>query len=212
MPQQINLSQPVLLTQKRYFSAQTMAQAFALMVVVGGALAAYGVWSLNSATQAIRTTLDAQAPELASLRVAIASGRADAGAGAEALGKELAARRAQLLERQNTVVELRRGLMAPGQGHAARLQLVAQTIPAQAWITEVRADASQLEVHGFTQEPEVLNDWVARLARSPLLIGQQLSKVKVERAITTGTTAALWSFTLASVLPSAAVPVAGSKP
>lgn len=208
MPQQINLSQPVLLTPKRYLSAQTMALALALLVLLGGGLTAYGVWSLNLATKAIRTTLDAQAPELASLRGAIADGRADAGTGAEALNKDLTARRAQLLERQNMLVELRRGLMAPGQGHSDRLRLVAQTIPAQAWITEMRADASRLELRGFTLEPAALNDWVAKLAQSPLMLGQQLAGVKVERA----NTPALWSFTLASVLPPAALPAAGGKP
>ena len=123
------------------------------------------------------------------------------------MGQELAGARAQLLERQNTVAELRRGFMAPGQGQSARLQLVAQTIPAQAWVTEVRADAAQLEVRGFTQEPVALNDWVAKLAQSPLLRGQQLAKVKVERA----NAPALWSFTLASELPRAAVPASGSR-
>ena len=208
MPQQINLSQPVLLTRKRYFSARTMAQALALLLVLGGALAAFGVWSLNTATRSLQATLDAQGPELARLRAAIASGQVDAGAGAQALGQELSGARAQLRERQNTLVELRRGLMAPGQGHSARLQLVAQTIPAQAWVTEVRADISQLEVRGFTQEPAVLNGWVAKLAQSPLLRGQQLTKVKVARADTPG----LWSFTLASVLPPAALPASGAKP
>ena len=208
MPQQINLSQPVLLTHKRYFSARTMAQALALLLVLGGALGAFGVWSLSTATRAIQATLNTQGPELARLRAAIAAGQVDAGAGAQALGQELAGARAQLRERQNTLVELRRGLMAPGQGHSARMQLVAQTIPAQAWVTELRADAAQLEVRGFTREPAVLNDWVAKLAQSPLLRGQQLAKVKVERA----NTPALWSFTLASVLPQAAVPSSGAKP
>ncbi len=208
MPQQINLHKPVLLTQKRYFSAQTMAQALALFLVLGGALTAFGVRSLNSGSVAIRSTLDAQAPELAGLRAAIERGNLDAGAGAQALDKELLGARARLQERQKALLELRQGLMLPGQGHAARLQLVAQTVPAQAWVTEVRADATQLEVRGFTQEPAALNDWVAKLAQSPLLRGQQLSKIKVEQA----DKPALWSFTLASGLPAAAVPASGSKP
>ena len=207
MPQQINLYRPVLLAQKRYFSARTMALALALFVVLGGALTAYGVRSLDAATAAMRTTLGAQAPELASLRTALASANPGVGADAQSLDKELLRARARLLEHRQTLVELRRGLMAPGQGPAARLQLVARTIPAQVWVTEVRADESQLEVRGFTQEPAVLNDWVAKLAQSPLLLGQQLARVKVERA----DKPALWSFTLASVLP-AAMAASGSRP
>lgn len=208
MPQQINLYKPVLLTQKRYFSARAMAQALALFGVLGGALSVYAVWSLNSATAALRSALGAQAPELAQLRAAIADTRLDSGSNVQALDKELVAVRAQLLERQHTLVELRRGLVAPGQGHAARLQLVAQTIPAQVWVTEVRADESQLELRGYTQDPAVLNDWVSALARSPLLLGQQLAKVKVERT----DKPAQWSFTMASMLPAVAIDVQGSRP
>ncbi|MEO8118059.1 MAG: PilN domain-containing protein, partial [Rhodoferax sp.] len=77
---------------------------------------------------------------------------------------------------------LQRGLSWPGRGHAARLQLVAQSIPAQVWLTEVKANEFQLDVSGFTLEPSALNDWVLKLAASPLLKGQKLSTVKVENA------------------------------
>jgi hypothetical protein len=43
MPQQINLSTPVLLAQKRYFSAQTMLASLAVFVLLGGAMTAYGL-------------------------------------------------------------------------------------------------------------------------------------------------------------------------
>ena len=66
MPQQINLCTPILLAQKRYFSAQTMLQAVAVFVVLGGALCMYWVSSLNAASGGFKKTLDAQAPELAS--------------------------------------------------------------------------------------------------------------------------------------------------
>lgn len=232
MPQQINLRAPVLLTQKRYFSAQAMLQSLAVFVVLGGALAAYGVWSLDSAASALRVTLDARAPELANLRSAIANGKILEQPGEQGLSQQLQSARVQLLERQQTLAQLRRGLMPPGRGHSARLQLLAQSIPSQVWVTHVVADESQLEVRGFTHEPAALNDWVAKLAQSPLLLGQQLARVKVERALMQATPSlargdqvpaavgsarvsagrALWSFSLASVLPSGATSAPGSRP
>ena len=200
MPQQINLCTPVLLTQRRYFSARMMLYSLAAFVLVGGGLAIYGVWSLHSTTRALQATLDRQVPELASLRIAVA-GYQLTGPSGEALIQQLTATRAHLVERQKALYDSRRGLMPPGQGNSARLQLVARTIPAQAWVTEVRADESVLELRGFTREPASLNDWVAKLAQSPLLSGQQLARVKVERVVAPAAAgSALWSFTLVSAL------------
>ncbi len=215
MPQQINLSTPVLLTQKRYFSALTMARALLVFVVLGGALTAYGVWSLRAATQSLRDTLDKQAPELVSLRAAMAPERPGQGASEKELLQELQLARTRLAERSKVFVQSRRGLINPGQGHAAVMQLVAQSIPAQVWINELASDSGLLEVRGFTQDPALLNDWVSRLSQSPVLAGQQLARVKVERAVAGVTPGAppsarpVWSFVLASAL---ATPAAGSKP
>ncbi len=218
MPQQINLCTPILLTQKRYFSAQTMAQALAVFVLLGGGLCAYWVWSLNSASEGFRQTLATQAQELTSLQAAIAQGKLGAGPLEAALAQQLQGHKLDLQQRQSLMEALQRGLFRPGWGHAARLQLVARSIPAQVWVTALIADDRQLKLTGFTLEPAALNDWVSRLAASALLQGQQLSTVKVEQASaevlkTLGGAAArgsastaaaasrpMWSFTLVSAL------------
>lgn len=183
MPQQINLCTPILLTQKRYFSAQTLLQALAIFVVMGGALCAYWVWSLNAASEGFKKTLAAQAHELESLQKAIAQGKAGAAPVVDAnLTKDSQSRRSELTQREKLLQELQRGWVKPGLGHAAQLQLLAQTIPAPVWVTAVKADDTQFEVSGFTLETAALSDWVARLAASPLLEGQKLATVKVENA------------------------------
>ena len=184
MPQQINLFTPILLTQKRYFSAQTLVQALAALVFFGGVICAYWVWSLNSAGKALQKPLLEQSRELASLQLAIQQSKTLASAVPAQLAfkQELQARNDELLEREKLLKELERGLFQPGWGHAARLQLVAKSIPAQAWVTELTADDSRLAVSGFTLEPAALNGWVDKLAASPLLKGQKLTNVKVENA------------------------------
>lgn len=220
MPQQINLCTPILLAQKRYFSAQAMVQALAVFLLVGGSLFAYWVWSLKVASQGLETTLQAQARDLEAMQAIVQRGKLDAGPAKSALAQELANRQAELARREQVLQALQRGLYQPGWGHSARLQLVAQSIPAQAWVTEVKADEHQLEVVGFTLEPSALNDWVAKLAASPLLQGQQLTSVKVESAHAAGARAgtqalgsarALWSFHLLSSIAQAAPP-SGGKP
>ena len=147
------------------------------------------------------------------------------------LTKDIQTRRTELLQREKLLQELQRGLFKPGSGHAARLELLAQTIPAQVWVTEVKADESQLDVSGFTLEPAALSVWVAKLAASPLLEGQKLATVKVENATPATVSAAgaaaaassassaaapaprppVWSFNLVSAVAKSA-PDAGGKP
>ncbi len=214
--QQINLFTPIKLTQKRYFSAQTMLQTLTVFVLVGGGLSAYWVWSLNVASESFKKTLAAQARELESLQSAIKQGKADVARVDAALPHDLQGRRTELLQREKLAEEWQRGLLRPGWGHAARLLLVAQSIPAQVWVTEVKADEAQFEVSGFTLEPAALNEWVAKLAASPLLEGQKLSAVKLENASTAtlkavgGTPRSVWSFSLVSAM--AKPSVAGGKP
>jgi Tfp pilus assembly protein PilN len=214
MPQQINLCTPILLTQKRYFSAQTMMQALLVFVVLGGALCAFWVWSLDTASAGLKQTLATQARELESLQQAVAQGKKTDSAPVEAaLTQELQARRTEVAQREKLLEELQRGLFRSGWGHAARLELVARSIPPQVWVTAVKADDVQLEVSGFTLEPAALNDWVGKLAVSPLLQGQMLSTVKVENASTAAAKAArqMWSFSLVSAMGKPAV-VVGARP
>ena len=219
MPQQINLCTPILLTQKRYFSAQTMLQALAVFVVLGGGLCAYWVWSLDTASDGFRATLATQASELASLQAAIQVGKASVGPVDATLTQELQTRQTEVVQREKLLQELQRGLFQPGWGHAARLELLAQSVPAQAWITGVKADENRLDVSGFTLEPAALNEWVNRLGASRLLQGQELTTIKVENARAPATAASgtpiasrpVWSFNLVSALGKPAVAV-GVKP
>lgn len=217
MPQQINLCAPILLTQKRYFSALTMVQALAVFMVLGGGLSAYWVWSLNALSAGYQQNVTVNAGEIQRLQAAIQASKARTGPVDAALTQELQARRTELMQREQLLEELRRGLLRDGRGHSARLQLVAQSIPAQVWVTEVKADDRQFELSGFTLEPAALNEWVGKLSSSPLLQGQKLSTVKVERTgadIRNGVVQKppAWSFTLVSAVAVPAVPASGVKP
>jgi Tfp pilus assembly protein PilN len=201
MPQQINLCTPILLTQRRYFSAQTMVQALALFLVVGGGLAAYWVWSLRSSSEGFKKAVSAHERELATLQTALLAGRAGATTADAGLAQELLVRRTDVVQREALLGDLRRGMFKEGWGQSARLQLVAQSIPAQVWVTDVKANDIQLDVSGFTLEPAALNEWVKKLATSPLLQGQKLATIKVERVERPTTAAAVASATASSQRP-----------
>ncbi len=181
MPQQINLCTPILLTQKRYFSALAVVQALGLFVLAGGMLCGYWVWSLNAASDEFRQTLATQGRELEGLRVALQASKAAAAPIDTALNDELATRRSEVTQKDLLLQELQRGLYREGFGHSARLQLVAQSIPPQVWVTQVLAENGQLALRGYTLEPAALNVWVDKLAASALLQGQKLAALKVEQ-------------------------------
>jgi Tfp pilus assembly protein PilN len=232
MAQQINLRTPILLAQKKYFSADTMAMALGVFVLLGGVLAGLWVWRLKESTAALNITSANYTRERDSLQATIKARQDAAAPAAAALKQELQAKREELAARQAILGDLSKGLLVPGRGHAARMRLVARSIPAQVWVTDVQADEARLEVRGFTLEPAALNAWVAALAADPLLKGQALSAVKVERAKLEGSPGAaagptpaasasgpqrpVWDFTLVSALASPAsgpaLATTGSKP
>jgi Tfp pilus assembly protein PilN len=228
MAQQINLCTPILLTQKRYFSARTMAVALAVFAALGVLLFAVWTWNLDRGREAFAQTSAAQARELESLKAAIERSRASAAPVDPALTAQLQAQRNNLVQRERLRAALNEGMFRPGWGHSDRLTWVARSIPASVWVTDIKMDGTRFEASGFTLEPAALNDWVDQLATSPLMQGLRLSAVKVENAadaaaarapsttasVQASATRPMWSFTLVSVEPIPAAPAStpGSKP
>ena len=219
MPQQINLYTPVLVTQKRYFSANVMVQALAALGLAGAAFIAHEVTNLRSRTEALKRTLVTQTQTLAALQQTIVQRKAATVPAGLTLAQDLQARRAELLHLLNTEVQLQRGLFRPGEGHAARLALVARSIPATAWVTGVKADPERLEVSGFTLDPDSLNGWIDQLAASSLLTGQRLAAVSVAKvtaganpvSVTPEASRPLWSFNLISSLDKPLAETGGAR-
>jgi Tfp pilus assembly protein PilN len=231
MPQQINLCTPILLTQKKYFSAQTMALTLGLFIALGGFLCAAWVWSLHNASSGYSQAMTSKAREIESLQAAIQRSKASAAPVDPALVQQLQERRKAVQQRGQVLVALQEGLLRPGEAHSDRLLLVARSIPAAVWVTEVKADATRFEISGFTLESAALNTWVGALAGSPLMRGLKLAAVKVENtqaaqlnvpvtaaaasASPSVATRAVWSFNLVNVEPPPAVSAIspnGAKP
>jgi len=230
MVQQVNLCFPILRKQKTPFTGQTLLQAWLILLVLGGVVGVAWIWNLKQASASLSATLATQSTELEALRAALVenqTGEAPAQTDAE---RTLVQRSAALERRVAVLAALQQGHFQPGFGQAARLQLVARTIPPEAWVTQITANERALEMTGFTLEPAVLTTWVNRLSESPLLQGQTLSSVTVEQvkpealltaAVVTGESGAapapelakpvIWSFTLLSNMASPVV-IQGTKP
>ena len=204
MAQQINLCAPILLTQKKYFSAHTMAASLGVFVVLGGLLLAVWTWNLRTATVQYQSTMEAQARDVTNLQAALERNKAAAQPVDATLSQQLDQRKQQLAQRQRLLVALQEGGQVPGSAHSDRLRFLASTVPAPVWVTGVTLAPGKFQVAGYTLEPAALNDWVARMATHPLLQGLQLSDVQVQSVVA--------SKPVAATAGTAAVPVPVSAP
>ena len=203
--QKINLLADIKLSHINYSSVKTMLQTLVVLAVLGGCGSTYWVWHLNVASEDLTKSLATQSIEFESLKAAIAQNKVRAQPNS-VLDQELQDSRTELLQRETLSHELQAGLLRQDWGHAARLQLVAQSIPAQVWVTKVTSDETQFTLIGFTLEPAALSKWVAILAASPLLEVQSFSTVNVDNANTlilkavVGKPRPTWSFSVRSLM------------
>ena len=204
MAQQINLYSPILMAPRRYFSALTMLQALGFYAVLLILLCAWAVGSTTALRREVQASSRSQIFERDRLAQTLAQ-RAPKATSGPALEQELAQLQAALEQQRRQIDELARGRVAEGHSHAAVLKLVAQTVPAPVWLTELRLLEGRLELTGMTLQPQALNPWLAELADDPRTAGQRLAAVKLERRVSPEVPPGVeaWSFNLVSTAPGA---------
>jgi Tfp pilus assembly protein PilN len=180
MAQQINLLTPILLAPKRYFSALTLLQATGLLAAAG-VVAALWLQQRDRQQERDHQALLAQyATQQQQLTVARAG--LPPPLDANALQQQLQGLDLGNAQRQALLKSLGGdGSRAAGQRHSDLLALIARTLPESAWLTELRYSPGRLELVGGTLDTAVLRPWLGQLANSPLLAGQELSALRVER-------------------------------
>jgi hypothetical protein len=183
MAQQINLLTPILLAPKRYFSALTLLQATGLLVVAGLATALWLQQRERSAEAQHEALLARYATERQQLTVARAG--LPAPLDAATVQQQLLPLEAGNADRRALLKVL--GAEQPGRHHSDLLALVASSLPASAWLSELRYAPGRVELVGGTLDTAVLRPWFAQLSTHPLLAGQELSSLRVERLGAPGT-------------------------
>lgn len=236
MAQQINLLTPILMAPRRLFSAVAMLQGL-LMLLGGGILISLTlIWQAKQTSAALEAAQLQARNERQGLQQAMAA--LPGGGDPTVIKQQLQQLKDANAQQEQALREWQSGLMQAGRSHADLLRLLAQTAPASVWLQELQWNGTRLQLDGRTVEPAVLQDWLNRLAEHPLLLGQQLAAVRVERqsapfsgalrfgderqtAATppagTGREQAVWAFRVVSATPAAAkkpadAPSAGSAP
>lgn len=183
MAQQINLHTPILLKERRYFSAQAMAVAlgaFLIGLVALGAVLARQADAVQAELERSRVAMQADRARLAA---ALGPAAAASGVDAEAaLKQELARLQADTAAAAARREALNAGLVQDGRSHSALLRLVARTLPASAWLQDIRLDGQAVALQGRTLEPAALHTWIRHLEAEPLLAQRPLAALKLQQA------------------------------
>ena len=201
MPQQINLLDQVRVAQKRYFLAPAMLKSLSFLLLVGGFWSSDWLSSMETEGDLVKQSMAVQSREIVSAQGSIEL-RKKYDKARSALVQELEASRRELLQEEQTARQRHQGLLRPGWGHAARLRLVAQSIPAQVWVTTMSINQGKFKIEGFTLEPAALSEWAAALKANPLIEGQKLSSINLQDAgkAKFKTSRPVWSFNLVSAI------------
>jgi Tfp pilus assembly protein PilN len=186
MSQQINLYSTALKPPAQRLSAEVLAVGLGVTALVVVAACLWAQALARSAQQdlaAARTSLAAEKQGLTTTLASLPSGANQV----IALEQQLAQTDAALLQRRAVLDELMRGRLDDSHRRSVLLRRVAQTVPHSVWLTKIDIDDSRLELHGRTLEPESLRPWLAQLAAEPILPGQPLAALKIERDTGGGT-------------------------
>ena len=201
MSQQINLYSTALKAPAQRFAAEMVVASLAAtaLVVVAACLWAQALTrGMQQDMAAVRASQVQEKQQLSASLANLPSSESQAGA----LEQQLAQADAALLQRRAVLDELTRGLLDDNHRRSVLLRRVAQTVPQSVWLTKIDITDNRLELHGRTLEPESLRPWLAQLAADPILPGQPLAALKIERdpasaALNPGTQEP-WVFTVVS--------------
>jgi hypothetical protein len=185
MYQQINLYQPIFRKQRQVFSATTMAQALAIVIVALLAIYVYGalqvadleveVVQLEGREKALTTQLARIDPRLNQNR-------------REEVEAELRRLNATLLDQQRLVEVLRDDPLGSTEGFSPYLAALGRQRTPELWLTEfaINGGSGAIELAGRSTRPDLVPEYLQRLGREAVLVGQQFDRLEIERDDKTG--------------------------
>ncbi len=182
MSQQINLFNPVFRRQKKIFSALTMVQALALLLVGILALSLYG----SSQVAMLEREAARGADQLAQKQTRLASVATEFAPRKKSaeLAAELAQAEAQLaaLERVSGVIE--RGELGDTGGYAKYLRALARQGIDGLWLTGVNITGAGTEIgiRGRALDPAMVPSYIGRLTSEPDLRGKSFASLRIDEA------------------------------
>ena len=179
MSQQINLFNPIFLKQKKTFSAVTMLDALAFLLV--GVALFYAYAKIESLKLDRQSVVTAGQYDQARVRLAEASARHAPKKTDAALEAEVVNLQAQLNARKAALDNLGIGLVTDNASYAEYLRALARQSLTGLWLTGFRIGkgGAEMEISGRALQPELVPAYIRRLNREPAMHGRAFDSLSM---------------------------------
>ncbi|HHJ13383.1 MAG TPA: hypothetical protein ENJ79_03275 [Gammaproteobacteria bacterium] len=193
MQQEINLYQPVFRKQHKVFSAATLAQMLAAVVLLLALLVVHAAWSLRD----MRASAAALAQQLAVQHAQLSAHEQRLRTpDTQAIDREIEALDTRIEQRQDLLSRFDTLALQTNQGFGARFRALASLHRPGLWLDSIHMDGrGHIELHGQALEARLVPDYQQRLNHDPLLGRQAFQTVRIDRTGASPNTAAA-AFTL----------------
>lgn len=175
MSQQINLFNPVFLTQRKYFSLLTMLQA--LGMIIAGSLIFYGyaryqVQQLGEQSVESAKRYKADLARYERYQAEFSPQQAN-----QTLQSEVQRLEKQLAEQSDMVETLKSGSVGNTTGYSGYMRAFSRQVVQGLWLTGVKmsGDGAQISLSGGVLSPELLPGYIQRLGQEPVMRGKSFA-------------------------------------
>lgn len=181
MNQQINLFNPQLLRQKKYFSVLAMLQALAL-ILLGSALfyayAAYQVQQLTEQSEEAGKRFTAAQERLARHSAGFSPQQAK-----QLLDDELKKAEAQAVAQRELIDTLKSGAIGNTSGYSEYMRAFARQTISGLWLTgfDITGDAVQMSMRGGALNPELVPGYIKRLSQEKVMAGKEFAALQMQQ-------------------------------
>ncbi len=181
MSQQINLFNPVFLTQKKYFSVIAMAQALGL-IVLGSVLfygyALYQISQLSRQADEMSKRYAAEQTRLGNFANEFSPQRSS-----QMLEEEVKQLEAQAAAQENLLATLKSGVIGNTEGYSEYMRAFARQSINGLWLTafDIVGDGSQLSLSGAVLSPQLVPAYIQRLSKEKVMRGKTFATLQMQQ-------------------------------
>lgn len=185
MSQQINLYNPILLQQKKIFSAATMAQSLAILLL--GLLAFYGYARYQVAHLQTVSMQSEKRLESAQARVGRLTQQFNPRLKSAALESRIKQTQAELGTLAQAQQALQQSGLSESKGFSPYFKALARQIVEGLWLTRFSVAGDEMRISGRALKPELVPAYIRRLSTEPIMQGRRFSTLEMRQPEATPT-------------------------
>ncbi len=181
MSQQINLFNPIFLTQKKYFSVLTMLQGLGL-IVLGAVLfyvyALYQVTQLSMQAEEMNKRYTDEQTRLVNFAREFSPQRSN-----QLLEEELKNLEAQVVAQTALLDLLKSGAIGNTEGYSEYMRAFARQSVNGLWLTgfDIAGDGAQMSISGAVVNPQLVPVYIQRLGKEKIMQGKTFADFQMQR-------------------------------